>query len=215
MLMKKRSLRVCFALFCTLFLSVCFANQPYTIGAQYGVNFVSDYDFNSQTLDPKTKGTSSFSPGFFTQASLARQIYPWYVIQLSAEYQSNNTRAAQLPSGENITLYGNWSSYSLLAISILQPVSPKRVSPYFGVGLGASYMDAYTKGEDVNFYIDDHSVYFVWQVEAGIKTRINERLSVVTQVQFFDIDVTHENTNSNQPRQYQNTAVTIGLNYQV
>ena len=31
---------------------------------------------------------------------------------------------------------------------------------------------------------------------AGIKTRINERLSVVTQVQFFDIDVTHENTNS-------------------
>jgi len=202
------------SLYCVLYSGLSFSSSSsgkYSISGQYGINYLSPYSFESKQVYPGQKGESSFKLGYFSELALSRKISPPWSLALLGEYQSNASNSSSI-AGKTLQKYGHWTSYSVLLSSSFSPWPESVLSPFIAAGLGGAVVDVGETAYQKKFYINDHDFDWVWQTEIGAQTKINSYLSLIAEVQHFEIQLRHDQTNSEQERQFKNTTISVGFN---
>lgn len=201
------------SLYCALYSGLSFSNHlsgQYAISALYGINYLSPYTFESKQVYPGKKGESSFKLGYFSELALSRNISQRWSLTLLGEYQSNASKSSSI-AGNTLKKYGHWSSYSALLSSSFSPWPESVFSPFVSAGAGGAIVDVEETAYDTKFFINDHDLDWIWQIEVGAQTKINSYLSLIAEIQHFEIVLRHDQTNSEQDRQFKNTAISFGF----
>jgi opacity protein-like surface antigen len=184
----------------------------YTASIYLGINHVEPYGFKSQILFPGEKGKSHFRKGRFIQLQLGREVHENWDIQWELEYQSNDLDYSRI-ADTTIPKTGNWHAYPTLVSVEFHPWTFSGFTPLAGVGAGISYVNVTEAVPSSQYFIDDSSFEFIWQLSAGISRKISANKSLELKYEYDAIELNHAQTSSVQSRDYKNHVIAIGFTY--